>query len=244
MDASSYTSAVETGGAEIALLAAGRLEIPLPSCPDWTLEDLLRHLGGVYRWAGSALRGGGEKPGDDWDGGPEDTARLVDWFTEAHGQLVGELRARHPEDPAWAFVSSAPQTAAFWYRRQAHETAIHQFDARLAAGSPSPLDAELAADGVDEYFTTFFERYLARNPVEGLSGTLHLHATDTPGEWSLDLDAEDKSPRLEHSKADTALRGPASGLNLWIWNRQSPAEAGLEVFGDGSVVEAFSRVQI
>ena len=27
------------------------------------------------------------------------------------------------------------------------------------------------------------------------------------------------------------MRGPASGLYLWLWNRQTPEAAGLEVFG-------------
>jgi hypothetical protein len=32
----------------------------------------------------------------------------------------------------------------------AHETAVHRIDGELAIGTPTPVDAELAVDGVDE----------------------------------------------------------------------------------------------
>ncbi len=85
----------------------------------------------------------------------------------------------------------------------------------------------------------FLPRALAANPAEALTGTLHLHATDTPGEWWLDFGAEGLATRREHAKADTAVRGPASGLYLWLWNRQTPEAAGLEVFGRVETADAW-----
>src|ERR1700691_3662464 len=29
---------------------------PVPSCPDWNVGQLLRHLGGVHRWAATIVR--------------------------------------------------------------------------------------------------------------------------------------------------------------------------------------------
>ena len=46
-----WLTALRTDGA--AFLAAigepGQLGTPVPSCPDWTVGDLARHLGAVYR---------------------------------------------------------------------------------------------------------------------------------------------------------------------------------------------------
>jgi hypothetical protein len=66
-----------------------------------------------------------------------------------------------------------------------------------------------------------------------------VHCTDTPGEWWLDFDAEGLAAKREHAKGDTALRGPASGLFLWLMNRQNAGDSGIEVLGDGALVEAW-----
>jgi predicted lipid carrier protein YhbT len=120
---------------------------------------------------------------------------------------------------------------------------VHRFDAQSATGTPDPLAPALAAEGIDEYLTGLLPRIARRQPLEGLAGTFHAHTTDTEGEWVLDFGAEGLSVRREHAKADTAVRGPASGLYLWMLNRQSVDEAGLEVFGDRSVIDAWRNLR-
>lgn len=222
--------------------ASGHLDRPVPTCPGWDVAQLVGHLGGIYAWAGGLVNGGGEPP---TGGGPEvpaDRAQLLGWFGERREEILSALLSHGPEDPAWTFIRSGPHNVEWWARRQALETAVHRFDAGSAAGRPEPITAELSVEGIDEFLTYFLSRVLARQPVDGLRGTFHLHCTDADGEWSLDFDADDVAPRREHAKADTALRGPASGLYLWLWNRQTPEQAGIEVFGDTSVVETWPRV--
>ncbi len=111
------------------------------------------------------------------------------------------------------------------------------------SGGPDPLAPVLAAEGIDEYLTGLLPRMARRRPLEELTGTFHAHTTDTEGEWVLDFDAEGLSVRREHSKADTAVRGPASGLYLWMLNRQAVDEAGLEVFGNRAVIDGWSNLR-
>jgi uncharacterized protein (TIGR03083 family) len=175
---------------------------------------------------------------------PQERGELTAWFSEKRESLLDALSTHGEHEPAWVFVSSSPQVVGWWARRQALETSVHRFDLEAASGrDPAPVEAELAVTGVDEFLNLFLPRILSRSPVEGLRGSFHVHATDAPGEWSLDL-AQPGLTRREHSKADTAVRGPASGLYLWMWNRVTPERGGLEVFGDASVIEAWRDVRM
>ena len=62
---------------------------------------------------------------------------------------MGALAAADPTAPVWTWVPD--QRAAFWFRRQAQEVAVHRWDAEGAAGTPNVIESTLAADGVDEW---------------------------------------------------------------------------------------------
>jgi uncharacterized protein (TIGR03083 family) len=244
VDRGSYLDAIGSGSAALARAADGALEAKIPGCPDWVMADLVSHLGGLYSWVTLILEAEGERPEGERSQPPVGQEDLIAWFNEMRDGMVAALSARSSEDAAWVFVRTAPHNVGWWCRRQALETAVHRFDAEAAVGSPNAIDARLAADGIDEFLTQFMPGRLARQPVEALTGTFHVHATDTEGEWTLDFGAADLAARREHAKADTALRGPASGLYLWIWNRQTPEEAGLEIFGNRSPVDAWPYLKM
>jgi uncharacterized protein (TIGR03083 family) len=243
MQPSELLEALASEGRLLAEVAASHLDRPVPTCPEWDVAALVGHQGRVYRWAAGVVAAGGERPTNRGPEPPSDRSELLDWFGAAHAELLGELRGRDPGDPAWTFVPTAPQEVRWWMRRQALESAVHRFDAQLAAGATTRVDPPLALEGIEEFLTAFLPGVLTQRPVDGLTGTFHVHATDAEGEWYMDLDAKEPA-RHEHAKADTAVRGPASGLYLWLWNRQTPEEAGLETFGDGAVVEAWRAVKV
>jgi uncharacterized protein (TIGR03083 family) len=243
VDQGGFLSALELESTRMAAAADGRLSRPVGPCPGWEVKDVIGHLGSVYAWAAGAVVGGGERPGP-MEPGPEDESALLPWFVQNRDALLASFTGRASDDQAWVFVSASAQTVGWWARRQALESAVHRFDVESGAGVEiSPMDPELAVEGCDEYLSLFLPRILGRNPLAALVGTFHVHATDAAGEWSLDF-SEPGLTRREHSKADTAVRGPAAGLYLWMWNRLTPEQAGLDVFGDQSVVAAWREVQM
>src|SRR5262249_17763118 len=136
-DVPGYVGALRREG-ELLADAAQRagLAAAVPSCPGWAVRDLLRHTGYVHRWATGFVAEGLTRPGGASEEeilgqGPAD-AELPGWFREGHAALVGALGAAGPGLNCWAFLP-APSPLAFWARRQAHETAIHQVDADQAA---------------------------------------------------------------------------------------------------------------
>jgi hypothetical protein len=100
----------------------------------------------------------------------------------------------------------------------ANEVAVHAWDARAAAGKPEPIEAELAADAIDEWLTVMGPM----RPPEGLSGTLHILCTDAAGDWTVDLASF--TTEGGGAPADAELRGPASGILLRLLSRSDEGE--------------------
>ena len=225
-----------------ALAAAGERgrDSPIPSCPEWKMGDLLTHTGMVHRWAAAIVRGGLlERPPFKAYVAP-DGVDLVAWYRASAADVADALAEADPDRPMYNFTG-ATQTAAFWVRRQAQEVSIHRWDAEAAVGSARPINALLAADGVDEQLAMLGFAVRSTKPDLSLGGSLHLHATDADGEWMIGIENGHMTIKHGHGKGDAAVRGPAGTLNLAMWGRVSLAdEPGFERFGDASVISAFS----
>jgi uncharacterized protein (TIGR03083 family) len=212
-------------------------DAPVPST-DWTVRELVTHVGGVHRWATDIVARGGDTfdtdIGDAVGTGPAD-ADLLDWFTAGHAALVDTLLAA-PDDLQCATFLPAPSPRAFWARRQAHETAIHRVDAESAGGPVTAFEADFAQDGIGELLQGFAAR--KREPLE--AATLVLRASDGPS-WQITLGAEGVRAEQGAGAADVLVEGSSSELYLWLWNRASPAV----VSGDAAIARRWAEtVQI
>jgi len=242
--------------AALATAARQGLDVPIPSCPGWNMAILLSHMieMNAHR-LGLVRRRPAPFPMDDvatW-GVP---TRFQEWFRGdrlAAGAAPAGLAALYEETTAelgvalWSLdptepVSSwweADQTAGFWQRRMAHETAVHRWDAQLAYGGPDPVEADLASDGIDENFEVMLpsRRRRATHPRQGGGETYHFHRLDGPGEWLVRFAPEGPVVTREHAKGDVAVRGTASDLLLFLWRRLSADQ--LEVFGDADLLPRY-----
>jgi uncharacterized protein (TIGR03083 family) len=165
--------------------AVAGVDAPVPSCPGWTVTELLDHVVRGDDWARRIVEQGATGSTDRVQHAETDPSlqgdALVQAFRDGADALVAELSSVAPDTPVWTF-SSTNRTASFWQRRRAQETAVHRYDAELAAGTPTPIDTDLAVDGIDEILTVFLPR-LADNFDAIGDGTVHLHCTDADGEW-------------------------------------------------------------
>jgi uncharacterized protein (TIGR03083 family) len=133
-------------------VAAGDLGAPVPTCPDWTVADLVRHVGQVYLHKTECMRLNAFPRPWPPDLAAEEPLALLD---RSYAALTGEFAARAPDSPSVTWFEPE-QTVGFWARRMAQETVIHRLDAELALGaSPAPIPADLAVDGVDEVLVRF-----------------------------------------------------------------------------------------
>ena len=148
MDNSRYLDCLSSDYGDLRDAAtAVELTSPVPSCPGWTVADLVFHVGEVYLHKAIVMRTG--RWPDPWPpAGVADEAPLA-LLGRAYGELTASFAAREPASPSLTWYDP-DQTVAFWIRRMAQETVIHRIDAELAAGLPvTPVPHDLAVDGVD-----------------------------------------------------------------------------------------------
>jgi uncharacterized protein (TIGR03083 family) len=227
-----YLDVIRTNGEALIAAADRAPRADVRYCPEWAMPDLLWHIGEVHHfWASVAHERMQDPSGYTEPARPADDALAA----FAREQLEFLLRTLRDTDPSTPVFSWAPQKdVAFIVRRMAHETIIHRWDAEDAANLQPRIDAELASDGVDE-FLSFFLR-----PIEIEAGSVHLHATDTPGEWLVRFGDGDPHVTREHAKGDAALRGDAADLILGLWQRVPPSR--LEVIGDATALDRLMTI--
>jgi uncharacterized protein (TIGR03083 family) len=233
--------ALQLEGERLAAAAdAAGPDARVPTCPEWVVRDLVRHVGGVHRWATGIVSGprtdvwkvGLEELVGGWPSDPD----LTGWFRQGHAALIGALSTASPDLACWSFLA-APSPLAFWARRQGHETAMHRVDAELASGGPSTgFSAEFAADGIDELVTCFITRPGGRLKADP-PRSLRVQSLDTADSWLLHIGPDGVQTSRTDGEADCQLSGPASSLYQALWNRQ-PVDA-RSVTGDSGVLGLF-----
>lgn len=248
MEVSENIASVEQEGKlfAAAALRAG-LDAEVVDCPGWTVRDLVRHLAEIHLWAAAQVSNRATKMWVDelaelsgywpdlavfW---PEDD-KLIDWYLETSTNLVHELRSA-PSDLECRTFLPAASPLAMWARRQAHETAVHRFDAERAAQSDTWFDPRFAADGVDEILAAFAPRG-SKFPIDS-PGTMAVHASDTDDAWHVTMAPDGITTIKGDGPADVTLTGTATDLYLVLWNRRE--DSAVTVIGDQDLLRLWHQ---
>ncbi|MBT2481798.1 maleylpyruvate isomerase family mycothiol-dependent enzyme [Streptomyces sp. ISL-94] len=238
-------------------LEPGRAAPLVPSCPGWSVSDLIGHLGGVQRYVAHILRERLTQAPDPSDlslyglpadpdvlaawprperapnRGPAPDA-LTAWYAEGARSLAGLFRELGPDVPVWSW--SAEQSSGFWLRMQTIELAVHRWDAQSATGTPGPLDPALAADAVSQAVEVMAPaRHSQEAARAGAGERYRFRRTDGPESWTVLFSGDEvvAEPGSE-VPADIEAEGSASDLALFLCGRR-PATA-LRVRGDAGLL--------
>ncbi|HVA59243.1 MAG TPA: maleylpyruvate isomerase family mycothiol-dependent enzyme [Mycobacteriales bacterium] len=221
-----------------ALVAAGRragLDAIVPSCPGWTVADLVGHVGGGYAHKATIVRERLRDPPEP-EATPPGGEAVFGWFDEQLADLLGALKSTPADTALWTWFPRE-QNARFWSRRMAHETVIHRADAELATGEPHHVDALVAVDGIDE----FLERMLGFWGEGDPSLADRTMAVVTPGaSWRMTgrsdgLDFE----RDPTGAAGATVAGTPSHVLYWLWGRLG--DEAVDLRGDLDLIAAMRR---
>lgn len=220
------------------------LDAPVPTCPEWTVRDLVAHQGMVHRWATAIVEGAGPQdvPEEPFLREADAAADLLGWFDTGATALLQALSTALADRSIWFFLPDAPAPREAWARRQAHETTVHAVDAMAARLGRPPGGEEvwfgdrLALDGIDELLLGFVPRDRAglrsADPV-----TVHIAPSRTEAAWTVAL-SPDAAPLTSvgaHGMPDAVLSGTPVEVYLGLWNRGDA----VVVEGDAGVLDAW-----
>jgi uncharacterized protein (TIGR03083 family) len=231
--------------------AAVELTSPVPSCPGWTMADLVFHVGEVYLHKVTSMRTG-QIP-QDWPppGLAEEPPLAL--LGRAYGELIAELTTRDPASPTPTWYEP-DQTVAFWIRRMAQETVIHRIDAELGAGAPvTPVPDDLAVDGIDEVLRIFLSDSSVNWPDE-FSAMKGGHLASEDGQDTIVIAAGPAAWTLNPSPRGVLVAdGPSDGPRLtvravpdpvlrWLWGRAG--DDAVQFTGDPAWAEYLRRMMV
>lgn len=249
MDSSSYIESISSHAARLSRAAAlAGLGAPVPTCPDWTVRDLIVHTGVVHRHKAETLRGDYENepaavpepPDGDL---PDD--EILAWFDAGVVQLLDASAQADLTAPTWTWCAH-DHSKNWWLRRMAHETAIHSIDAVISTGQPPMIEVALAQDGVAEVL----DEFMTGGPTWGIVTPTHdVVRLETPScAWTLrtgEFSGTSPDTGRTYTKLATLVYDDdavpvatvvtdAVTLDLWLWGRgELPDDA---ITGDRAAV--------
>ncbi|HTK64073.1 MAG TPA: maleylpyruvate isomerase N-terminal domain-containing protein [Pseudonocardia sp.] len=226
-------------------------ETLVPSCPGWTLGDLIEHvaplLGGWYSYNLTPRPGKFDMITSHVSGYPVPEA-----YHDRIGHLRGSVVAFHDaaraadlESVVEVFGSTA--RARFWLRRAATEFAVHRWDAECAGPGPTPLSAQRAGESLDETLREFWPAVAAFEWPAG--SPLHsdfvppaehigVRAVDSSRSWRLFRHAGEMAAVETDDLPETVLEGTGSDLVLYVWGRQDAGR--LRVHGSLDLIRSWN----
>jgi uncharacterized protein (TIGR03083 family) len=224
-------------------VAGADLASSVPTCPGWSVRDLVVHTGGVHRHKTAIVRDQLVEELRDRPTEPE--GDVLTWFGEGSDQMLAVFRGADLSAPSWTWCEH-DHTAQWWVRRMAHETLIHGADAVIATGGTLKVDEMLAEDGIEEILVEMMvgapewaELALGDRTVELVTPerSWNLRTATWTGESPRGAVYEDEPALVFVDEVDdpsTRITGSAADLDLWLWGRIDLRVDAVD--GDGSLV--------
>lgn len=213
-------------------------ELPVPFVRGWTVHHLVAHLTGDHAWALRIITTR-EAPTTGLRSSRRRGTALLDQYDEVTADLLAALAgaAADPEAPCPNFAQGPAGRLGWWPRHQAHEASVHLADLEAAAGLEVRRDPWQSADGVDELFETYADRY----PGQRLDRPLLLRAAGV-ATWRVEPTAPGRlRGRRTDDPGPADLEADPAVLLLALWHRVAPDDLRLLLPADPQRADSVRR---
>src|SRR5262245_46479667 len=211
--------------------AAAGPDAAVPTAPEWTISDLVEHVGQTQNWVAELV----ERRITDPTQLPTEMAVLPTqprawqaWLSESAQRVTSACSDDALDAPVFNAAGDERSGTRFWMSSMLNEAVVHGYDAANAADRPDDIDADVAAALIGNHLamltspTWAVQRSESAHAIRGTGQTLQWLATDTSddsGAWFVERRPDGATLRPGTQQADVTVTGPARSLLLTMTRR-------------------------
>ncbi|NUR60081.1 MAG: maleylpyruvate isomerase family mycothiol-dependent enzyme [Catenulispora sp.] len=230
----------------------------LPTAPDWTVTQLVEHVGQTHHWVAEIIERRITDPGQlpsEMAVLPTDPREWKTWLAHSAQRFVSACSDDALDAPVFNAAADERSGTWFWMSSLLNEAVVHGFDAACALDRPADIDPAIdpaiAAALITNHFkmltspTWELRRPASAHAIRGTGQTLQWLASDSDsdstGAWFIERRPDGATYQLGTRPADVTVTGSAGSLLLVLTRRLpligSAAAAGVKVEGDTGLAQ-------
>ena len=232
--------------------AAAGPDAAVPTTPEWTITDLVEHVGQTQHWVAEII----ERRITDPAQLPTEMAVLPfgprewqAWLSQSAQRVASACSDDALDAPVFNPAADERPGARFWMSSVLTEAVVHGFDTANAWDRPAGIDAGIAAALISNHFAMLtspaweMQRPESARAIRGAGQTLQWLATDTAGDegaWFVERRPGGATWRPGSQQADVTVTGPARSLLLTLTRRlplTGPEATTISVDGDTGLAQ-------
>jgi hypothetical protein len=223
-------------------VAAGP-DAAVPTTPEWTITDLVEHVGQSQHWVAEIIERRITDPAQlptQMVVPPADPREWPAWLSQSAQRVTSACSDDALDAPVFNPAADERPGTRFWMSSVLNESVVHGFDAANTAntantaGRPADIDidtdidADVAAALIGNHLamltspTWRMQRPESAQAIRGTGQTLQWLATDTAndaGAWFVERRPDGATWRPATRPADVTVTGPARSLLLTLTRR-------------------------
>lgn len=230
----------------------------VPTAPEWTVADLVGHVGQTQNWVAEIIERRIASPAElpmEMATVPAGPGEWQAWLSASARRVASACSDEALDAPVFNPAGDDRTGTRFWLTSMLNEAVVHGFDAASAtspAGRPDSIDAAVAAALITNHLamltspTWAMQRPESARAIQGTGQTLQWQATDvapaaaSTGAWLIERRPGGAAWQHVTGQADVTVTGPASSLLLILTRRlplAGPGAADVTIDGDPTLAQ-------